>query len=77
MVEFIETDVDGDGYDDLVRVEVDEHGGILAQADTNGDGIIDMATYDVNGDGVAEYAEVDTDYDGIADVSYTGGIAAV
>ena len=68
MSEFIEVDVNGDGVDDLVQVTEYADGGILSQADTNGDGIIDVAAYDEDGDGVPEVSAEDTDYDGQADV---------
>lgn len=72
MGEF-EYDVNGDGIDDVIEVTVDADGGILAGADTNADGLIDLATYDVNGDGVFEAAAADTNYDGVADAVFTQG----
>lgn len=68
MSEFIEVDVNGDGVDDLVQVTEYGDGSILSQADTNGDGLIDVAAYDEDGDGVPEVSAEDTNYDGEVDV---------
>lgn len=77
MSEFIEVDVNNDGVDDLIQVDVDADGGITALADTNGDGLVDIVTYDADGDGVAEVSVVDSDYDGVADhTQYSGGFAS-
>lgn len=69
MSEFIEVDVNGDGVDDLVKVTEFDDGSILSQADTNGDGLIDVAAYDYDGDGVPEETAEDLDYDGDVDVA--------
>lgn len=75
MSEIFETDVNGDGVDDTVNVTVDADGGLLTTADTNADGLVDMATYDADADGVFETAAVDTNFDGEADHVYTGDSA--
>jgi len=68
MSEYLEVDVNGDGYDDAVEVTEYADGSVLSLADTNGDGYADVAAYDADGDGVAETIAEDTDYDGDADV---------
>lgn len=80
MSEFFEVDINNDGIEDTVVVE-ETSDGVMLMADTNADGLVDVAALDVDSDGAFDVVAVDTNYDGVADESYAadgnGGYTAV
>lgn len=61
-MEIFETDINGDGVDDLVAYEVLDDGGLVVAADVDGDGQFDLVAYDQDGDGVPDEIWADADF---------------